>query len=483
MPEQYQSFLGKKGASDSYSKLGRLDLPNLKGKSFLDVGCNEGFFCGVAHYAGAARVVGIDINIDFIERAKQRFPAINFECLSWEDDLTKFGNFDVILLASAIHYADDQPGLIRKLLSRLSNRGILVLELGMVSADEDKYIDVERKPGEVRSYATIKALEKVLDGYVFRIIGRSVEQNGDPVPRWVLHVTRRRPTIILFDAPSFSGKSSLVRLISEPSGDKIDEFHTIAIDLIFRDIDESTEKKYPDHQNVIRKISDFKKSVSIFANHIMDMLGRESMIADFVRFVLDINITDASLILWDGYIPEKYQRKIRDELVSEGYVVWSTQPVNQLNYERLSIHEVVAEIPGGVCFRSANLAKCYLDNAILDDGDLLLIGWGIQIENKQPLEDFMIFFGENRIEPKVRRVSRPDANRQVGCEPSVMLGFEIAISSDQFSKLLTLDILFLGLLGKGDFIKRLLGLKFYAICSDGGVIEASHNSKIPIIMG
>jgi hypothetical protein len=38
-----------KGVSDSLTKLARLRLPDsMAGKCFLDIGCNEGFFCGVA---------------------------------------------------------------------------------------------------------------------------------------------------------------------------------------------------------------------------------------------------------------------------------------------------------------------------------------------------------------------------------------------------------------------------------------------------
>src|ERR1044072_741458 len=57
---QYQSFPGAAGDSQSLQKLKPLHIPALKGRSFLDVGCNEGFFCGYARFDGAERVVGID---------------------------------------------------------------------------------------------------------------------------------------------------------------------------------------------------------------------------------------------------------------------------------------------------------------------------------------------------------------------------------------------------------------------------------------
>ena len=48
------------------------------GASVLDLGCNEGFFCGEALRQGAARVVGIDANQGFLARAAAGFPAAEF---------------------------------------------------------------------------------------------------------------------------------------------------------------------------------------------------------------------------------------------------------------------------------------------------------------------------------------------------------------------------------------------------------------------
>ena len=71
---QYQSFPDAAGDSRTLDKLKALRLPDLAGKSFLDVGCNEGFFCGFARFLGAGRVVGVDHSEQFIARARVRFP-------------------------------------------------------------------------------------------------------------------------------------------------------------------------------------------------------------------------------------------------------------------------------------------------------------------------------------------------------------------------------------------------------------------------
>src|SRR3546814_11198432 len=80
---QYQSFPDAAGDSHTLDKLKALKLPDLKGKSFLDIGCNEGFFCGFASYQGAERSVGIDSSRPFFERARRRFPECEFHQQSW----------------------------------------------------------------------------------------------------------------------------------------------------------------------------------------------------------------------------------------------------------------------------------------------------------------------------------------------------------------------------------------------------------------
>ena len=81
---QYQTFGDAKGGSRSAEKLKALRLSllrnrhdetrPLKGLSVLDIGCNEGFFCGEALRQGARRVVGIDMKS---ELPRPRPPALS----------------------------------------------------------------------------------------------------------------------------------------------------------------------------------------------------------------------------------------------------------------------------------------------------------------------------------------------------------------------------------------------------------------------
>ena len=180
---QYQTFPDAAGDSRTQEKLEALKLPDLTGRSFLDVGCNEGFFCGFAKFLGAQRSIGLDHSKLFIERARQRFPDCEFRHQGWEH-LPK-GPFDVILLASALHYAEDQPGLVHRLVEKLLPDGVLVLEMGIVSSPENAWLEVERGIDR-RTFPTMAKLREILDGYAWKWMGKSVPQDGDPVEGAVL---------------------------------------------------------------------------------------------------------------------------------------------------------------------------------------------------------------------------------------------------------------------------------------------------------
>ena len=71
-----------------------------------------------------------------------QFKPFHFRCMDWNNlDDTKF---DVILFISAIHYADDQKGMLDFLMSRLNKNGILILEIGVVNSNENNFVKIKR---------------------------------------------------------------------------------------------------------------------------------------------------------------------------------------------------------------------------------------------------------------------------------------------------------------------------------------------------
>jgi len=215
---QYQSFGDAAGASDSRRKLDALRLallPNrvggkaspLAGLSVLDLGCNEGFFCGEALRQGARRVVGIDANAAVLSRAKARFPAAEFRQGSWWDLPEE--RFDVILLLSAIHYEPDQAALLAMLAKRLAPGGTLVLECGVSRRGGKAWQTVVRGDGPRRFPTHALLVEELADPFACRWVGPSVPQRGDPVPRRVYHCVPKAGTVLLVAGPGRVGKSTL----------------------------------------------------------------------------------------------------------------------------------------------------------------------------------------------------------------------------------------------------------------------------------
>ena len=223
MINSYQTFSDQAGSSKSQLKLEKLRLPSLEGLSLLDIGCNEGFFVFEAAKLGASRVIGIDVSKDFIERGNARLALMPEELRdkislinsNW-DSLP--GRFDVILFLSAVHYVEDQEAFIKNLIeNHLTDAGVLILETGIIFHNENnEYIEVKRSI-DSRFFPTIGKIKSALEKSAYKIIGRSVDQDGDPVERWVIHIRKRRQILMVVGAPANSGKSTLNRMLHSES--------------------------------------------------------------------------------------------------------------------------------------------------------------------------------------------------------------------------------------------------------------------------
>src|SRR3546814_3235331 len=97
---------------------------------------------------------------------------------------------------------------MHRLVERLTPNGVLVLELGIASSEKSEWIRIRRGIDE-RYFPSMPKMREVLVDYAWKWMGRSVTQDGDPVGRHVIHVSRRRPVAYLLMQPPGYGKSSL----------------------------------------------------------------------------------------------------------------------------------------------------------------------------------------------------------------------------------------------------------------------------------
>jgi SAM-dependent methyltransferase len=223
-PNRYQDFVGDEaGDSKSQEKLEALQLAFLdrfQGRQarVLDLGCNEGFFCdAVARRLDAGYVLGVDSDLEYIERARARYPAFEFRHGSWwqsEED-----EFDIILLLSAVHYEKDQAGLFQFLSRKLRPGGVLILECGIADAllvhPKEKWV-IDHRPDGLFRYPTYHHLvTTLLAPLSVKYIEKSVAQAGDPVARHVLHCWSKFQDVILLSGKSGRGKTALARSLGQ----------------------------------------------------------------------------------------------------------------------------------------------------------------------------------------------------------------------------------------------------------------------------
>ncbi|MBQ2904225.1 MAG: class I SAM-dependent methyltransferase [Clostridia bacterium] len=103
-------------------------LPDLNGRSVLDLGCGYGHNCIDFVGRGAARVVGIDISEKMLAVAKEESAHVKIEYrnMSMTDISDLDEKFDFIYSSLAFHYVKDFDAFANDMYSVLSEGGLLL---------------------------------------------------------------------------------------------------------------------------------------------------------------------------------------------------------------------------------------------------------------------------------------------------------------------------------------------------------------------
>jgi hypothetical protein len=371
----------------------------------------------------------LDRSRECITRARQRFPECEFHCHGW--DALPDGPFDVILLASALHYADDQPALLHRLVERLDRDGVLVLELGLVASKKSEWVEVGREIDK-RWFPSLMKLREVLAPYAFKWKGRSVDQAGDPVPRHVVHISRRRPVAYLLMKPPGFGKTSLVNQLFAPAG--------------------------------IHVVSGDKQMVRLADGQLAVPRAMHELVAgDFSRYTIDDSIERVFkhgfgrewIATWlaaagggdfamDGYVPVDQHDCVRQYLVEAGYLPvtldWD-QPAppalddRKLRRQTKAFYRAMAKEDASTAANGRSTTdhgasvEGYVDRIKVARGRLLIEGWARNADGKVPekivvrLKDRLLTCLDFDV------VSRPDVAKHVGTSDD-RLGFRIELDAD-----------------------------------------------------
>ncbi len=89
-------------------------LPKNPTQRVLDAGCGRGGTAAYIHRAGWGKVIGIDIEGESIQRAREIYPEITFDVCPVEQ-AERIGNqtFDIICCFNSFYAFTDQPGALR----------------------------------------------------------------------------------------------------------------------------------------------------------------------------------------------------------------------------------------------------------------------------------------------------------------------------------------------------------------------------------
>ena len=135
-------------------------LPDLKGKTVLDIGCGMGQHAAQYAGMGAASVLGIDISEKMLAYAREHHSAANivYRRMAMEDIDEIGGPFDLVTSSLAFDYAEDFGGLMKKIPRLMKEDAEFVFSMShpIVTAWDGAYDRYTRTETGERLYANLR---------------------------------------------------------------------------------------------------------------------------------------------------------------------------------------------------------------------------------------------------------------------------------------------------------------------------------------
>jgi SAM-dependent methyltransferase len=309
----YQSHDGTESTSASARKLERINLPqDLSGKSVLDIGCNEGFFCAEAHRRGATNVVGIDIQRPALEFARSRYgslPGVSFEERRWTD--LPRGPFDVVLWLSAMHYELDPARIFSLIKRELAPNGLFILECGVYPVRDIPMMVPFPRPNDRPIYPTHPALRNMLSGWSCREVAAGEKVPGDDTPRHVFHCRPALPTVMLVVGNSESGKSTFTHLVDNQAT------KTIALDRFLTALWHSRYQPTP-LDKFVKERCDPNNLERLFKE-----IDEAGFTDEYINLLVSTIVPTDGLVIIEGYTTPKQSDALIAKLRGKA-IVWSS---------------------------------------------------------------------------------------------------------------------------------------------------------------
>jgi len=147
----------------------RLVKWRVKGRRFVDVGCNVGFAVEAARRLGLESL-GIDIDESSIRLGKSLFPEAMLEIMSVQELAASGSTFDLIYCSEVIEHLLNPVEFVEALSKILNNNGVLFLttpDIDHFSLPEDILSWDGVRPPEHLLYFSKKSLNALLGGHGF----------------------------------------------------------------------------------------------------------------------------------------------------------------------------------------------------------------------------------------------------------------------------------------------------------------------------
>ncbi len=134
-------------------------LPELRGKTVLDIGCGMGQHAKQYSDMGAESVIGIDISEKMLNYANEHNSAKNivYKQMAFEDLRELRDHFDLITSSLAFDYAENLDELMSNVYDRMNDNAYFVFSMShpMATAWDGEYPRYTRTESGVRLYANI----------------------------------------------------------------------------------------------------------------------------------------------------------------------------------------------------------------------------------------------------------------------------------------------------------------------------------------
>jgi cyclopropane fatty-acyl-phospholipid synthase-like methyltransferase len=106
-------------------------LPDFNNKNVLDLGCGYGWHCRYAIENNARMVVGVDISVKMLEKAKSMTKEENIQYIRKSIEEIEFteNSFDIIISSLAFHYIESYNELIKKIYKWLNKNGNFIFSI------------------------------------------------------------------------------------------------------------------------------------------------------------------------------------------------------------------------------------------------------------------------------------------------------------------------------------------------------------------